>query len=95
MEIRSIAHKGLRKLIESGVASGVPASSADKLEAMVTFLSLAPDVEAVRRLQAWKAHQLTGDRKGVWSFSVTRNWRLTFEVSADNAVENLNLEDYH
>ena len=95
MEIRSIAHKGLRKLIESGVASGVPASSADKLEAMITFLSLASDVEAVRRLKAWKAHQLSGDRKGVWSFSVTRNWRLTFEISAENALENLNLEDYH
>ena len=95
MKIRSIAHKGLRKLIESGVASGVPASSADKLEAMITFLSLASDVEAVRRLKAWKAHQLSGDRKGVWSFSVTRNWRLTFEVSAENALENLNLEDYH
>ena len=95
MEIRSIAHKGLRKLIESGVASGVPASSADKLEAMITFLSLASDVEAVRRLKAWKAHQLSGDRKGVWSFSVTRNWRLTFEINAENALENLNLEDYH
>jgi toxin HigB-1 len=95
VEIRSIAHKGLRKLIESGVASGVPAKSADKLVAMFTFLSLASDVEAIRRLQAWKAHKLTGDRKGVWSLSVTRNWRLTFEVSGDNAIENLNLEDYH
>lgn len=95
MEIRSISHKGLRKLITSGVASGVPAGSANKLEAMVTFLSLAPAVEALQRLQAWKAHQLTGNRKGVWSFSVTRNWRLTFEVGADGAVEKLNLEDYH
>jgi toxin HigB-1 len=95
MLIRSITHKGLRRLIEDGVTSGVPAGSAAKIEAMVTFLSLATDVEAVRKLQAWKAHQLTGDRKGVWSFSVTRNWRLTFEVSADNAIENLNFEDYH
>jgi toxin HigB-1 len=95
MIIRSIAHKGLRRLIEDGVASGVPAGSAAKIEAMVTFLSYAPDVEAVRKLQAWKAHQLMGDRKGVWSFSVTRNWRLTFEVSADGSIENLNFEDYH
>jgi toxin HigB-1 len=95
MLIRCITHKGLRRLIEDGVASGVPAGSAAKIEAMVTFLSLATDVEAVRKLQAWKAHQLTGDRKGVWSFSVTRNWRLTFEVSADGAIENMNFEDYH
>jgi toxin HigB-1 len=93
--ILSVAHKGLRRLIEDGVTSGVPAESAEKIEAMVTFLSLAIDVDAVRRLQAWKAHQLTGDRKGVWSFSVTRNWRLTFVVNSDNAIEDLNLEDYH
>ena len=95
MIILSVAHKGLRRLIEDGIASGVPPKSAEKIEAMVTFLALASDTEAVRRLQSWKAHQLTGDRKGVWSFSVTRNWRLTFEVNKDNAVENLNLEDYH
>ena len=95
MRINSILHKGLRRLIEDGIASGVPANSADKIEAMVTFLAAAPDVETVRRLQAWKAHQLTGDRKGVWSFSVTRNWRLTFEVADDDVIENLNFEDYH
>ncbi len=82
-------------MIEDGVTSGIPAGSAAKMEAMITFLSFAPDVEAVRKLQAWKAHQLTGDRKGVWGFSVTRNWRLTFEVSADGEIENLNFEDYH
>jgi toxin HigB-1 len=95
MLIRSITHKGLRRLIEDGVTSGVPAGSAAKIEAMVTFLSLATDLEAVRKLQAWKAQQLMGDSKGVWSFSVTRNWRLTFEVSADGAIENMNFEDYH
>jgi toxin HigB-1 len=95
MIIRSIAHKGLRRLIEDGAVSGVPTGSAAKIEAMVTFLSLAPDVDAVRRLQAWKAHQLAGARKGVWSFSVTRNWRLTFEVSVIGEVENLDFEDYH
>jgi len=38
---------------------------------------------------------LTGRRKGSWSLSVTRNWRITFEVNADNEIENLDLEDYH
>jgi proteic killer suppression protein len=42
----------------------------------------------------WKAHQLTGDRKGVWSLHVTRNWRLTFEVKGDEIVD-VNYEDYH
>jgi toxin HigB-1 len=43
----------------------------------------------------WKAHQLTGDRKGVWSLHVTRNWRLTFWIDDENEISDLNLEDYH
>ena len=95
MEINSISHKGLRRLIEEGVASGVPAAARAKIETIVAFLDAAPGIEAVKKLQTWKAHQLTGDRKGTWSLTVTRNWRITFEVNALNEIENLDFEDYH
>lgn len=95
MEIKSIAHKGLRRLIEDGVASGVPAAPLAKIETIVAFLEAAPGIEAVKKLQTWKAHQLTGDRKGTWSLTVTRNWRITFEINEQNEIENLDFEDYH
>ena len=41
-----------------------------------------------------EAHQLTGDRKGVWSLHVTRNWRLTFRIEEDEIVD-VDYEDYH
>jgi proteic killer suppression protein len=41
------------------------------------------------------AHQLTGDREGIWSLTVTRDWRMTFRVSDALAIEDLDLEDYH
>ena len=41
------------------------------------------------------AHQLTGDRQGVWSLTVTKNWRMTFSINDALAVEDLDLEDYH
>jgi len=47
-------------------------------------------------LTAWKVHILTGERKGTWSLSVTRNRRLTFFVNvAEREICDLNLEDYH
>ena len=47
-------------------------------------------------LPAWKVHRLTGDRKGTWSLSVTRNRRLTFRIDiAEREIYDLNLEDYH
>lgn len=44
----------------------------------------------------WKAYRLTGDRKGIWSLTVTRNWRLTFLIDpAEGEIINLDFEDYH
>lgn len=85
----------MRRLIEDGVTSGLPAAAVAKIEAIVSFLDAAPNVEAVTKLQMWKAHQLAGDRKGTWSLTVTRNWRITFAVTDDDEIENLSFEDYH
>jgi len=52
------------------------------------------DPEKLRAFPLSKAHQLTGDRKGVWSLHVTRNWRLTFRVE-DGRILDVDFEDYH
>jgi proteic killer suppression protein len=66
----------------------------DKLTKMLSFLDAMQDPEQLRALPTWKAHRLTGDRKGEWSLHVTRNWRLTFRIEEDEIVE-VDLEDYH
>lgn len=38
---------------------------------------------------------MTGDRRGTWSLSVTRNRRLTFTIDDEREIRGLNLEDYH
>ena len=95
MEIRSVVHKGLRRLIEDGNAAGLPAAQVGKIEAIVSFLSDAPGIEAVQKLTVWRAHPLTGDRKGSWSLTVSRNWRITFRISREGEIEDLDFEDYH
>lgn len=77
------------------MTSGLPGAALTKIAAIVSFLEAAPNVDAVKKLQVWKAHQLTGDRKGTWSLTVTRNWRITFDISDENEIENLSFEDYH
>jgi proteic killer suppression protein len=63
---------------------------------MLAFLDAMQDPEELRSLTAWKPHTLTGDRKGTWSLTVTRNRRLTFRIhTADLEICDLNLEDYH
>ena len=94
MRVRSIAHKGLRRLYEENSSKGLSADTVDKLRKMLTFLDAMQDPEELRTLPIWKAHMLTGDRKGTWSLHVTRNWRMTFQVEDDEIID-VNLEDYH
>ena len=96
MHIRSIRHKGLRRLIDQDDASAFQPAVADKLRKIVFFLQ---DIVLEKELEdatLWKAHKLSGDRRGVWSLSVTRNWRLTFRIEQnDIAIVDLDYEDYH
>jgi proteic killer suppression protein len=94
MKIRSFAHKGLKRLYEDDNAKGVSPDTVDKLRKMFVFLDAMQDAEELRSLAAWKVHTLTGDRKGAWSLSVTRNRRLTFRIE-EREICDLNLEDYH
>jgi plasmid maintenance system killer protein len=52
----------------------------------------APSLAIVFKLPA----TVTGDCKGTWSLSVTRNRRLTFRIdAAEHEIRDVNLEDYH
>jgi len=96
VKIRNILHKGLRRFIEEDDASGVPAAVIPKLRKIVSFLQDMEEEAELRSVPGWKAHQLTGDRKGTWSLFLTKNWRLTFRID-QTAVEifDLDYEDYH
>jgi hypothetical protein len=52
-------------------AKGVPPDTVDKLQKMFVYLDNMEDPEELRTLTVWKVHTLTGDRKGIWSLSVT------------------------
>ena len=45
-------------------------------------------------IPGFKLHSLKGDRKGLWSISVSGNWRITFDFKDGNTYF-VNYEDYH
>jgi proteic killer suppression protein len=96
LKIRNFTHKGLKRLYSEGNAKGVPPDTVDKLRKMFAYLDNFEKPEELRALPSWKPHILTGDRKGVWSLSVTANRRLTFRIDmAEREICDVNLEDYH
>jgi proteic killer suppression protein len=63
MRVRSIAHKGLRRLYEENSSKGLGADTVDKLRKMLAFLDAMKEPDELRALPLWKAHVLTGDRR--------------------------------
>ncbi len=61
---------------------------------MLTALEEAENVAELETVPGWRLHPLKGDRKGVWSLTVTRNYRLTFRVAGSTAAD-IDFEDYH
>ena len=96
MRIVSVNHKGLRRFLEADDSSGLPAQYVGKIRNILAFLQDMESPEELRTIPTWKAHQLTGDRKGTWSLFVSRNWRITFRINTTGIeVEELDYEDYH
>jgi toxin HigB-1 len=96
MKIRNVLHKGLRRFILKDDLSGLPNDIVPKLRRMISFLQDMNSVEELKAIPSWRAHILTGARKGTWSLTVTRNWRLTFKIDQfEVEIIDLDYEDYH
>ncbi len=91
--IKSFKHKGLEKFYESGSTRGIQANHAKKLRMQLVALDTAQSIDHMD-IPGYRLHQLTGDRRGIWTIMVNANWRLTFEFEEGN-VYILNYEDYH
>ena len=96
MKIRNVIHKGLRRFIEQDDSSGLQPSVVEKIRRMVSFLQDMETEDELRTVPSWKAHLLSGSRKGTWSLFVTKNWRMTFQIGQDEIeIIDLDYEDYH
>jgi toxin HigB-1 len=95
VEIESIRHKALRAFADNGKAKGLAGNLVSRVRNMMAWLAAIEAAEELKAPPNYGAHQLTGDRTGVWSLTVTKNWRMTFTINDALAIEDLDLEDYH
>ena len=93
MEIESVRHKSLRQFLQTGKAKGV--IEPKRIVDMIAFIDAAESFEELVVPPNFNFHSLTGDRKGEFAMTVTKNWRLTFTRVDNQTIGNLDLEDYH
>jgi proteic killer suppression protein len=94
MRIRSVRHRGLKRFIEDDDDRGIRRDLVNRVRRVLTALLSVENIEGLEGPPGWRIHQLTGDRAGTWSISVSGNWRITFEIDNDE-INSLDLKDYH
>lgn len=94
MRIGNVRHRGLKRFVEEDDSRGIRSDPVNRIRNILAALIAAENMEGVHGPPGWRIHQLTGDRAGTWSLSVSGNWRITFEIEGDE-IKNLDLEDYH
>ena len=91
--IKEFKHKGLEKFFLSGTKVGIQAKHANRIRIVLGRLHSATTPQDIA-LPGLKLHELTGNRKGIWSVKVDGNWRITFEFRGKD-VYVVDYEDYH
>ena len=91
--IVSFVHKGLERFYKTGSASGIQSNHIKKLKLILSNMDQAESMDDMD-LPGLRLHELKGSRKGVWSVTVSGNWRVTFRFTGKD-IEIVNYEDYH
>jgi len=91
--IKSFKHKGLKRFFTTGSIAGINPKHAARLEERLQALHTAIAINDMD-IPGWRLHLLKGDHAGLWSITVTENWRVVFEFKEGHAYI-VNYEDYH
>ena len=91
--IRTLRHRGLKRLYKHGDPSKVRADQAKRIALTLADLDDAGKPSDLN-LPGYQLHPLKGDLKGFWSISISANWRIIFRFEEGDAYE-VDLVDYH
>ncbi len=91
--IKSLKHKGLKKLYETGSKQGVKPEHVVRLQLILARLDASSAPEDMN-LPGLGLHSLKGPLKNFWSVSVSGNWRVIFRFENNHAID-VDYLDYH
>ena len=91
--IRSIRHKGLKRLYEDDDPRGINGQHVEKLRDILARLDVASAITDME-LPGFHLHALKGNHRGFWAVTVRANWRIIFRME-DGDVMDVDYMDYH
>ena len=90
--IKTFRHRGLKRLYD-GKPSKVRADQVLRITDVLSHLDRAEQPSDLD-LPGYRLHSLKGVLKGLWSVTISGNWRIVFRFADGNAFD-VDLVDYH
>jgi len=84
--ISKFKHKGLKKLFESGIVSGIQPQHETRLRRILALLETTETIEDMY-MPGLKLHELKGNKKGTYAVNVSGNWRVTFKIIDGDVID--------
>lgn len=102
LEFGKIRHKGLKRYIQKGDSSKLPAEHLPKIDQVLDLIEAAPSANDLPRVQpgietretGCGCHSLKGNYKGFLAFTITGPMRLIFRP-VGSIADDLDYLDYH
>ncbi|OCC14143.1 HigB toxin protein [Dissulfuribacter thermophilus] len=91
--IKSFRHKGLENFFYNGSKKGIIPDHANKLGKILDRLHAASELRDFN-YPGSNFHQLSGNLKGMYSISVSGNWRIIFRFEKGQVFD-VDYLDYH
>ena len=91
--IKTIRHRGLKRLYEHDDASKVRADQVKRILDVLAHLDRALKPSDLD-LPGYRLHPLKGALKRMWSVTISGNWRIIFRME-DGDASDVDLVDYH
>lgn len=91
--IKTIRHRGLKRLYAHDDPSRVRADQVKRISDVLAHLDRALKPSDLD-LPGYRLHPLKGDLKGMWSVTISGNWRIIFRIEDGDAFD-VDLVDYH
>jgi toxin HigB-1 len=94
MAIRGFRHAGLARFFATGSKAGIRPEHAERLRRILGVLDMASGLQDVA-LPGFRLHPLAGDQAGRWAIDVSGNWRVTFALTQEKEITDVDYGDYH
>ncbi|PWU03424.1 MAG: peptidase [Terriglobia bacterium] len=90
--IEGFRHSGLKAMYE-GQPRKIAGSLRKRIAQVLAILDAADDIQDAN-LPGFRLHPLKGNLAGMWSITISGNWRIIFRFEYGKAKD-LDLVDYH